>query len=136
MYKKDDELNAEILERRTRLREEISGPRIGDYVLFPDAAPPNDRQRIAHDWGNDPATEEHLGVQPSPSGSFYLDDGYASGSGAMNPIFGLAHLIDTGQTRPGLFWFFSRDYAGAGRGVHVEVPCRVYRYEGPPVRHY
>ena len=29
MYKKDDELNAEILERKTRLREEISGPRIG-----------------------------------------------------------------------------------------------------------
>lgn len=136
MYEQDEQVNAEILQRRIRLRQETAGPQVGDYVLFEGADAPNHRQRISHDWGEDPANGEHLGVQTSPGGSFYLADGYASFSGALNSIVRVEHLIDTGETRLGRFWFFSRDYWGAGRGVDVEAPCRVYRYEGPAVRHY
>ena len=32
----------------------------------------------------------------------------------------------TEETRKGRFWFFSHDRAGAGRGVDVFLPCRVY----------
>jgi len=32
----------------------------------------------------------------------------------------------TDETTKGRFWFFSHDRAGAGRGVDVFLPCRIY----------
>jgi hypothetical protein len=121
--------NDELLERRSRQREEADRPSVGDFVIFPDpSAPEGSREeRIAHDWGED------IGVQTAPGGSFYLGDGYASFSGALNPTVPTAALTPTGEVRGGRFWFFSGDYARADNGVDVEAPCRVYRYdEGEP----
>lgn len=117
--------NDELLARRSKQREDATEPLVGDFVLFPDPEAQDGvrRERIAHDWGED------LGVQTAPGGSIYLGDGYASFSGTLNPTIPTKSLRDTGEVRPGRFWFFSGDHARADNGIDVEAPCRVYRYE-------
>ena len=116
--------NEEILAHRVALRSArfAEGPQVGDFLLMPDGT----ERRVAHDWGKD------TGLQPTsggPGGSFYLGDGYASFSGSLDPIVPHAGLVDTGRTKPGRFWFFSRNYARANNGIDVEAPCGVYRYD-------
>lgn len=108
--------NEELLSNRTAMWDEEDGPRVGDYVIFPDGH----QERFSHDWGD--------GLQTSPGGSWYLGDGYASFSGALNPAIPKARLEDTGYKRLGWFWFFKNDYARAHNGVNVQAICRVYRY--------
>lgn len=120
--------NEEILRIRTALREEsfARGPQIGDFIIMPDEERP---RRVAHDWGNYQRLD---GIQPTcknSSGSFYLADGYASHSGSLDPSVPAEDLVDTGETRPGRFWFFSRNYHRADNGISVEAPCKVYSYE-------
>lgn len=117
--------NEELLDNRTTLRDGQTGPRVGDYVLFPDDMPRDGLyeryiERISHDWGD--------GVQTSPGGSWYLGDGFASFSGSLNSTIPKARLEDTGETKLGSFWFFKGDYARAHNGVDVMASCRVYRY--------
>jgi hypothetical protein len=117
--------DTELLENRTAMRDEHPGPRVGDYVIFPDDISRDgeyERQveRFSHDWGD--------ALQTSPGGSWYLGDGYASFSGALNPSIPKSHLIDTGETRPGQFWFFKDNSPRAYNGIDVQAPCRVYRY--------
>lgn len=117
--------NDELLERRSRRREEAGRPLVGDFVIFPDPSAPGGarEERIAHDWGED------TGVQTAPGGSFYLGDGYASFSGTLNPTVLTEALTPTGEVRTGRFWFFSGDHDRADNGVDAEAPCRVYRYD-------
>ena len=117
--------NDELLERRIRLRDEDTGPRIGDFVIphCSFATGKERTERIAHDWGD-------LGVQTAPGGSFYLGEGFVSFSGALNPMISTALLDPTGEIREGWFWFFSRDLRKARNGVKAQAPCRVYRYRG------
>lgn len=117
-----DERDQGILERKTLAWEAVSGPRVGDYVVFPDGS----TNRFSHDWGDS--------MQTSPGGSWYLGDGYASFSGALDPTISKDLLTDTGATKPGMFWFFSHDYARAHNGIGVSVLCRVYEYSGPDKR--
>ena len=115
-----DERNTAILERRSAMYDRRSGPRVGDYVIMPGGQ----RERFTYDW--------HDGtMQTGNGGSWYigeLADGhaYVSFSGALNPSIAVSQLHDTGETAPGSFWFFDRDIWGAGRGVDVKIPCRVY----------
>lgn len=116
--------NDKLLEKRSRQRQEATGPLVGDFVLFPDpkAEGVTREERISHDWGED------IGVQTSRGGSFHLGDGFTSFSGSLNPVVPLEKLIDTGEVRQGRFWFFSGNWPRANNGVDVEAPCRVYRY--------
>ena len=118
--------NDELLERRSHLRDEDTGPRVGDFVILPWSFAPHEgrTERISHDWGED------VGVQTAPGGSFYLGDGFVSVSGAHNPIIFTALLEPTGETRQGWFWFSSGDSRGPGNRIEVQAPCRVYRYRG------
>lgn len=118
-----DETDNAILAEKIVARENIAGPRVGDYVSFPTG----ELERISHDWGE--------ALQTSPGGSFFLyRNGQGSFSGGLNPATPLDKLELTHVQLPGSFWFFHHDRAGAGRGVHFEIPCRVYRtsaaYEG------
>lgn len=115
--------NEELLARRIAMRDEEDGPRVGDYVIFPDGT----TNRFSYDWGES--------VQTSPGGSWYLGDGYTSFSGALDPPVPKESLKDTGESQVGRFWFFDGNYARAGGGVNVEVPCRVYRYSGADKRY-
>ena len=125
--------NDELLARRSRQREEEDRPSVGDFVVFPDPSRPGGvrEERIAHDYGDDVGA-----VQTAPGGSFYLGDGYASFSGALNPTIPTAALTPTGEVRSGRSWFFSGDYVRADNGIDVRAPCRVYRYEGKPPHAY
>ena len=117
--------NDEMLENRSSQREEAEKPLVGDFVIFTNLSTPEHEhaERISHDW-------DEYGVQTSPGGSFYLGDGFASFSGTLNPTIPTGELEPTGETRQGSFWFFSGDYHAAGNSVHIEAPCRVYKYAG------
>ena len=116
----DDELLAE----RISLREQsfAAGPQVGDFIILEDGT----KRRVAHDWGKDTGIQPTLG---GPGGSFYLAEGYASHSGSLDRTIPYEDLVDTGETKPGSFWFFSRDIRRAGNGISVQAPCRIYRHE-------
>jgi hypothetical protein len=111
--------NAEILAERIAVYDKIDGPRVGDYMEFPDGK----AFRIAHDWGDQvqPATCE------GDTGSFYFSVGSMSYSGGLTPPIHTSRLGATGRYRSGCFWFFSENITGAGRGVHFGAQFRVFR---------
>ncbi|UJX45742.1 hypothetical protein [Xanthobacter sp. YC-JY1] len=116
MRPKFDERDAELLALRIAARDAIPGPRIGDYLVFPDGH----MERFSYDWGDD--------IQTSPGGTFYLDrSGLASFSGGLNEAVLKARMLDTGAALPGSFWFFHHDWRTAHNGVDVTAPCRVFR---------
>jgi hypothetical protein len=115
--------NDQILAERVNLYDQIEGPRVGDYLLYPDGS----YRRFSHDWGED--IQVTCGKY---GGSFYLGNGYVSYSGALDPAIPKDELVETGQYKKGRFWFFDRDYARAGGGIETEVLVRVYR-RGVPV---
>jgi len=111
--------NAEILAARIAVYDKIDGPRIGDYMEFPDGK----TFRIAHDWGDR--------VQPAScsgdTGSFYFSVGSMSYSGGLTPSILTSRLEATERYRSGCLWFFSENITGAGRGVHFQAQFRVFR---------
>ena len=111
--------NAEIRAERIAVYDKIDGPRVGDYMEFPDGK----AFRIAHDWGDQ--------IQPASSsgdsGSFYFSVGSMSYSGGLTPPIRTSRLEATGRYRSGCLWFFSENITGAGRGVHFRAQFRVFR---------
>jgi len=111
-----DEQDMDIALESWESREEIDGPRIGDFVEFSDGVV----HRFSHDWGD--------GMQTSKEGSIYLrKDGSASFSGGLNPCIPVDTLENTGKRKPGAFWFFHHDHWCAHNGVRFTIPCRVFK---------
>ncbi|ADV02159.1 MULTISPECIES: hypothetical protein [Comamonadaceae] len=112
-----DSIDQEMLRISIEMRDTLEGPRMGDFVLFPNG----ELERFSYDWGND--------IQTSPGGSFFLGKaGHASLScGGLHPPVSKQSLEITSAALPGAFWFFHHGTAGAGRGVECEAPCRVYK---------
>lgn len=106
----------EILAARRAALDEVTGPRIGDYVVFTDGV----TRRFAHDWGTD------NGIQTCDGGSFYLGDGYVSMSGSLYGKIPHSSLTLTEQVHDGSVWFFHEDWAKAHNAVHVKIPFRIY----------
>lgn len=118
-----DATDKAILRTLMGAREQISRPRMGDYVLFATG----ELERFSHNWADS--------LQTSPSGSFFLcSTGEGSFSGGLNPCTPRDRLTLTDKMLPGTFWFFHHNVVGAGRGVYFDIPCRVYtttaEYEG------
>ena len=116
-----DAEDQDILARRIQSRDVFAGARIGDYVIFASG----ELERLSHDWGES--------MQTSPGGSFYLP-GSGIGSlsnGGLHPAIPSESLELTPAILPGWFWFFHNGRAGAGRGVDVEIPCRVFKTKAP-----
>ena len=112
-----DQRDQVIVAATLAARNNIDGPRLGDFVIFPTGQ----LERFSNDCGT--------GLQTSPSGSFYLGpSGYGSFSGGLNPVTPRValELMQTASVH-GSFWFFHHGIAGAGRGVEFEAPCRVYK---------
>ena len=112
-----DTLDREILKNRLNARAQITRPRCGDFVRFPNGKVERISNRLLS------------GAQTSPvrAGSFYLcAGGDASFSGGLNPPVPLGSLTHSSDSLPGSFWFFHHDAPGKDRGVWAEVPCRVY----------
>ncbi len=97
---------------------EREGPRVGDWINMRDGT----RRRFTHDWGDGlQTTTPQFGL-----GSFYLGDGYADYSGALDPTVMRENIEATSEISPGDFWFFHHNFWGAGRAVNVELSCRVF----------
>lgn len=115
-----DTIDQDLLAAIVALREQLQGPRIGDYVLFASGQ----LERFSHQWPE--------GMQTSPMGSFYLSgSGRSSFSGGLNPATPIGELKLTPVSLHGQFWFFHHGRSGAGRGVYFMIPCRVFRTAAP-----
>jgi hypothetical protein len=119
----DVEGDFEILGARIKKLNERHGPRVGDFVIFPD----DSVHRFTHNWA-----EYNGGIQTTPEGSggsFHLSkQGFCDYSGGLDPCIPLDRLQQTNELRLGSVWFFSRDLPKAHNGVRAKIPFRVYRY--------
>ena len=96
-----------------------NGPRVGDFVILPDGT----EHRISTKCG-----KSFQLAEPRYGASFHWAWWYCSYSGGHKPVLHpLASLEPTQETRDGHVWVFHHDIAGAHRGVHCTIPCRVYR---------
>ena len=112
----DDRDRAILADRLTAWEGHTGRPRVGDFVIMPN----NHKRRCSHEWDH--------GMQPSTGGSYYIGgSGNASMSGGLYPSQPWEYFQPTDEMEPGRFWFFSHNVSGAGRGVEVFLPCRVYR---------
>lgn len=110
-----------ILAEAAAAREDIAGPRVGDYVRHPDG----DVTRLTYDWGD--------GIQAGGGrGSFHLfRSGGVSYSGGLSGIIPRDRLRHAGAAW-GAFWIWKGGLSGAHRGVTVHLPCRLYAEELAP----
>ena len=116
-----------ILIQRWTKRDEIQGPRVGDFVEMPDGT----LRRFTYDWGEDIQTT----TATFGEGSHYLcDTGGVSYSGALDQAIPKNDLTLIEGEHLGRFWFFHHDVHVGHNGVDVVLPCRLYRYapSAPP----
>lgn len=90
----------------------------GDVIEYLDGH----TERVTHVW-DDGQIQAGGG-----SSSYYMGkSGYASYSGGLNSGLPLAELKLTENTKECLFWFFSGDMSGGGRGVNFYCPVKVWK---------
>lgn len=116
-----DDRDQEIKDARVALWNDRAGPRVGDFVEMLDGS----LRRFTHDWGDEIQTTS--GFQPEDASFYFGRAGYCSFSGSLDPSIPKARLVETERSKDGRVWFFHHDQAGASRGVHTTIPCRVYR---------
>jgi hypothetical protein len=126
---KDAKIDAELAHQRLTALNKRPGPRVGDFVQFPGECAP---RRFTYDWsdGTMQTTVPPKGHPCSGDVSFHMyRNGHCDFSGSLDPSIPLERCADSGETRLGRVWFFSRDWSGAHRGVSVMMPFRVYNYQ-------
>ena len=106
----------DILKSRIELFDKRTGPRVGDYLELPYGI----FTRFTHAWDD--------GIQiGGGSASYYLGNGYISYSGGLDPSIEYKSMVDTGQKKDGMVWWFHHDHSGGGRGVYSYMPFRVFK---------
>lgn len=120
-----DDKDAALLAARIESWEARPGPRVGDFCIWPGGWV----ERFSYHWDTD---SEKGSLQTARGGSFHISrDGYASFSGGLEPPVMIKRLRELPEKRPGAFWFFSHEIMGAGRGIDVFMPCRVFKVLAP-----
>lgn len=114
-----DDRDREIIAERMAKYNQVSGPRVGDWVTFADGG----THRIGEMW---PAGDDDTRMQLARGGTFYLGGAYASYGGSFYGTFLGSTVTLTGGTRDGAVWIFHHDMRGAGNDVSVATPFRVY----------
>ena len=110
--------NIEIIKQRIKTRGEMTTPQVGDFIQFSEGR----RERITYIWEDGQAQAGGGGA------SFYMsDNGRASYSGSLNEGINTKQLINGGETAPAQFWFFSRNWSGANRGINFECPVKFWQ---------
>lgn len=116
-------IDAELARQRLNALNTRNGPRVGDFVWFPDADKP---RRFACDLSDGSMQTTH---KQSNDSSFHITrGGYCNFSGSLDSPIWLDQCHDTGNKLLGRVWFFSRSLSGAHRDVNIRLPFRVYEY--------
>jgi len=110
--------NAEILAARIAVYDKIDGPRIGDYMEFPDGK----TFRIAHDWGDAASLQVAAAI---PGASISAWDRCPTAADLRRPSsrhgLRLQSVIARGASGSSV-----RTLPGPGRGVHFQAQFRVF----------
>jgi hypothetical protein len=132
-----DARDAEILAKKVAEWNNVSGPRVGDYVILTNGI--YDRFTydmgegiqvgggVNHEYSRDYKTRHWKEHKDGGYGFYLSHGGCVSYSGSLDRSVPKSHLELTGETRDGGFWFFHHDRAEAHNGVCFTVPCRVWR---------
>ncbi len=111
--------NINIIMQLTETRRKRNDILVGDYLTMPDLS----QSRITYCW--DGESQDGGG-----SGSFFLHkSGNASYSGSLNSSKQNSLMKLTGETKPALFWIFSRNWSGANRGFYFYLDVKVWKIE-------
>jgi hypothetical protein len=122
---RDLERDFHILAARIQKLNERQGPRVGDFVIFPDGT----ELRFTYDWSDVGGGIQTTCRTLKDSSFYFTQSGHCDYSGALDSDIPVAALEETGETRLGSVWFFSNDSPRAHNGVKAKVPFRVYRYK-------
>ena len=113
----------ELARQRLDALNKRNGPRVGDFVWFPNEEKP---RRFTFDLSDG---SMQTTTQGSRDSSFHITrSGYCDFSGSLDSAIWLDQCHDTGTKLLGRVWFFSRNLSGPHRGVTVCLPFRVYEY--------
>jgi hypothetical protein len=116
-------IDAELARQRLNALNKRNGPRVGDFVWFPDENKPRRFTCDLSDGSMQTTTRQ------SNDSSFHITrGGYCDFSGSLDSPVWLDQCHDTGKKLLGRVWFFSRNLSGAHRDVDVTLPFRVYEY--------
>lgn len=123
MYPQFDDVDKGIIIERKRIYAKKEGPRIGDFVEFPDGR----RARFTHDW--DDALQTTTPSDTGEGGRFYFGSGYCSYSGSLDPSIPKIDLKLVDNFGPeGSVWIFHHDRQEAHNGVDTTIQFRLYKY--------
>lgn len=113
----DDAEDRRIISERLTRRDQLPGPRVGDFIVRLDGR----LMRFSYDWGDS--------LQVSDGGSFYLErEGFADFSGGLEPSIPKRRIKPAPDRYPesGSFWIFHHDEHRAHNGVDFHTPCRMF----------
>ena len=109
--------DAQIFADRVAQYNLQTGPRVGDFIKFPDGK----YQRFTYKWHD----QLQAGAS-AKSGSFYLGEGYIEYSGGLNSGAKRDDFILTDETKYGDIWFFHNNHIKAHNSVHYQMAFRVF----------
>lgn len=116
-------IDVELARQRLDALNKHNGPRVGDFVWFPNEDKP---RRFTYDLSDGSIQTT---IRGSHDSSFHIfGDGCCNFSGSLDSAIWLDQCHDTGNKLLGRVWFFSRNLSGPHRGVSVKLPFRVYEY--------
>lgn len=121
-----DDRDAAILVERLAKLNARKGPQVGEFVRFSDGTV----RRFSYHWRDDEGWDG--GMQTSDEGSFHLGRCGVSFSGSLYSCLPTERMRATDETMMGRVWFFHHDHMTAHNGVDVQVPLRVWEYNGLP----
>lgn len=114
--KTDEQINAEILAKRTESYNKVKGARVGDFIKLPYGL----FTRITHVW------DDKLQTGGSANNPNYLGNGSQSYSGGLDSGVKPSDIRLTPEIKKGAIWFFSNDWAVAHNDVKFEIDQRVF----------
>ena len=108
-----------ILTARQGLRDQIQGPRTGDFVSMKDGT----LRRFTHDWGD---AIQVISTLTGCQGFYLHHTGHLDYSGGLDAAILETRPRPTGKMKPGGAWLFHHDAHRAHNGIDVTLPCRVF----------
>lgn len=113
--------NVALINERIKTRANRKEILNGDIIRFADGR----EERVTHIWGTDNDSMIQAG---GGSGSYYMSNtGSGSYSGSLNEGTKYGKLQLSDETKPCMFWMFSKDWAGGGRGIYFYCPVKVWQ---------